>query len=204
MPILIVKLTSFGLYDGIRLLLWCIPYFLIIPSLTIYFLIKNFKKIIFKFFFYVNVLLFVIYFFIFIAITPYHYTYLNIFSNFGLNSPEKFEGDYWNVSIKELVKKIDFSKDQKFDLATCGINRDNFKEYLNIYQKQNIKKINFVDSKDAKYLLMTNRVVNDEGNNSQALKIDTCYNKFAGSTFVSVRRIGREISIIRILESSIK
>jgi hypothetical protein len=204
MPILIVKLTSFGLYDGIRLLLWCIPYFLIIPSLTIYFLIKNFKKIIFKFFFFVNILLFVIYFFIFIAITPYHYTYLNIFSNFGLNSPEKFEGDYWNVSIKELVKKIDFSKDQKFDLATCGINRDNFKEYLNIYQKQNIKKINFVDSKDAKYVLMTNRVVNDEGNNSQALKIDTCYNKFAGSTFVSVRRIGREISIIRILESSIK
>ena len=204
MPILIVRFTSFGVYDGIRLFLWCIPYFLIIPSLTIYFLIKNFKKSIFKFLFYINVSLFIIYFLIFIAITPYHYTYLNILSNFGLNSPEKFEGDYWNVSIKELVKKIDFSKDQKFDLATCGIHRDNLKEYLNIYQKQNIQKINFVDSKDAKYILMTNRVVNDVGNSNKSLKIDTCYNKYIGSTFVSVSRFGREISVIRILESSIK
>ena len=51
---------------------------------------------------------------------------------------------------------------------------------------------------------MTNRVVNDAGNNNKALKIDTCYNKFVGSTFVSVSRFGREISIIRILESSKK
>jgi hypothetical protein len=51
---------------------------------------------------------------------------------------------------------------------------------------------------------MTNRVVNDVGNNNKALKIDTCYKKYIGSTFVSVSRFSREISVIRILESSIK
>jgi hypothetical protein len=51
---------------------------------------------------------------------------------------------------------------------------------------------------------MTNRVVNDVGNNNKSLKIDTCYNKFVGPAFVSVSRFGREISVIRILETSIK
>ena len=201
MPILIIKLSSFGIYDGIRLFLWCIPYFLIIPCMSIYFLIKNFKKRIFNFFCYLNFFLFIIYFFIFISITPYHYTYLNIFKNFGFISPEKFEGDYWGVSIKELVKNSNFSKKQKFDLATCGINQDNLKQYLNIYQKQYVKIINFVKLKDAKYVVMTNRVVDFEGNNRKALKIDTCFNKFSGSTFSSVSRLGREISTIKLLET---
>jgi hypothetical protein len=202
MPILIIKLTSFGIYDGMRLFLWCIPYFCIIPSLTIYFLIKNFKKKIFKFFLYINILLFIYHFFVFIIITPYHYTYLNLFKNFNKNNLERFEGDYWNASIPELVKKIDFSKDKKFNLATCGIHRDHLKEYLNIYQKDNLKKINFVDSKDAKYLLMANRVVDDFGNNNKSLRIDTCFNKYIGYNFISVDRLGRQISVVRIIESN--
>ena len=79
MPILIIKLTSFGVYDGLRLFLWCVPYFLLIPSLITYFLIKNFKKNIFKCILYVYVLLFIIFSFVFISVTPYHYTFLNIF-----------------------------------------------------------------------------------------------------------------------------
>jgi hypothetical protein len=201
MPILITKLSSFGIYDGIRLFLWCIPYFLIIPSMSIYFLVKNFKKSIFIFFCYINFLLFIIYFFIFISITPYHYTYLNFFKNFGSINTEKFEGDYWYVSIKELLKNSDFSKEQRYDLAICFSNSKYLKEYLNIYQKQNAKKINIVKLKDAKYVVMTNRVVHFEGNNRKALKNDTCFNKFVGSTFSSVSRLGREISTIRYLET---
>lgn len=204
MPILIVKLTSFGIYDGLRLFLWCLPYFLIIPSLIIYFLIKNLKKKIFKIIFGANILLFIIYFLIFIAVTPYQYTYLNIFSHFGLNSPEKFEGDYWNVSIKELVKKVDLEKFDKIDLITCGVHRDNLKENLYIYQKKNLNKVHFVDKSNAKYVLMTNRVVNDVGNNSNALKIDSCFNKYIGTDVVSVSRIGRKLSVIRLLETSAK
>jgi hypothetical protein len=204
MPILIIKLSSFGAYDGLRLFLWCVPYFLIIPSLVTYFLIKNFKKNIFKCILYVYVLLFIIFSFVFISVTPYHYTYLNIFSQFGLNSPEKFEGDYWGATIKELVQKIDFSKYEKIDLITCGINRDNLKEYLKIYQNKHIKKINFVKEENAKYVLMTNRVAYDVGNNVNAFKIDTCFNKYIGTTVVSVSRLGRELSVIRFLETPIK
>ena len=202
MPSLIIILSSFGAYDGIRLFLWCIPYFCIIPSLTIYFLLKNIKKILLRFLLYINFLLIIIYFFFFFSITPYHYTYLNLFNFFPSNKLSKFEGDYWNISIKELVKKIDFSKDTKFDIVTCGINRDILKKYLRIYQNNNLKKINFVDHKDAKYVLMTERVVNDVGNNINSLTADTCYNKYSGSNFVNVDRLGRDISVIRIIKPS--
>jgi hypothetical protein len=204
MPILVIKLTSFGIYDGLRLFLWCLPYFLIIPSLIIYFLIKNLKKKIFKIIFGINFLLFIIYFSIFIAVTPYHYTYLNIFSHFGLNSSEKFEGDYWNVSIKELAKKIDLEKFDKIDLITCGVHRDNVKKNLYVYQKKNMNKIHFVKKSNAKYVLMANRVVNDDGNNPNALKIDTCFNKYIGTDVVSVIRTGRKLSVIRLLKTSAK
>jgi hypothetical protein len=202
MPSLIIILSSFGAYDGIRLFLWCIPYFCIIPSLTIYFLLKNIKKILLRFLLYINFLLIIIYFIFFFSITPYHYTYLNLFNFFPSNKLSKFEGDYWNISIKELVKKIDFSKDTKFDIVTCGINRDILKKYLRIYQNNNLKKINFVDHKDAKYVLMTERVVNDVGNNINSLTADTCYNKYSGSNFVNVDRLGRDISVIRIIKPS--
>lgn len=196
MPVLIIKLSTFGAYDGMRLFLWCIPYFCIIPSLTIYFLIKNFKKIMFKFFFYVNILLFSFYLVSFFAITPYHYTYLNFLNGSNLMKFSKFEGDYWNISIKELVKKIDFDKYNDFKLATCGINRDILKKYLNIYQKQYLNKISFVDIKNADYLLMVNRVVSDSGNNQHASNIDTCFNKFKGDSIVKVERSGNTISSI--------
>ncbi len=202
MPCLIIIFSSFGAYDGIRLFLWCLPYFCIIPSLTIYFLLKNIKKIISKFFLYFNFLLIIIYLFNFFSIAPYHYTYLNYFNKFTSNKFSKFEGDYWNVSIKELVKKIDFNNDEKFDLVTCGINRDILKKYISFYHKENLKKINFVDFKDAKYVIMTERVVNDPGNNMNALSIDTCFNKYSGLNFTNVTRLGRDISIIRNLKSN--
>ena len=41
----------------------------------------------------------------FISITPYHYTYLNIFNDLFLKK-NYFENDYWGVSIKELIKKF--------------------------------------------------------------------------------------------------
>ena len=102
------------------------------------------------------------------------------------------------------MQKIDFSKYEKIDLITCGINRDNLKEYLKIYQNKHIKKINFVKEETAKYVLMTNRVAYDVGNNVNAFKIDTCFNKYIGTTVVSVSRLGRELSIIRFLETPIK
>ena len=51
---------------------------------------------------------------------------------------------------------------------------------------------------------MTNRVVYGLGNNVNAFKIDTCFNKYIGTTVVSVSRLGRELSVIRFLETPIK
>ena len=34
----------YPLYDGIRLFLWTLPYFCIIPGIVIYYLIENFKN----------------------------------------------------------------------------------------------------------------------------------------------------------------
>ena len=42
-PFLVVLFLHFSLYDGIRHLLWTLPYFCIIPGLTIYYLIENIK-----------------------------------------------------------------------------------------------------------------------------------------------------------------
>ena len=76
-PNLIFLVNPYPLYDGMRLFLWTLPYFCIIPGLTIYYLLKNFNKIKSK----LTLLFlsfFIVYFlFIFFTITPYQYTYLN-------------------------------------------------------------------------------------------------------------------------------
>ena len=87
-----------------RLFLWSLPYFCIIPAFTIYYLTENFKfiksKLTLSF-----LIIFIIYFiFNFLSITPYHYTYLNIFNGKIENRYQKFENDYWGSTIKELVK----------------------------------------------------------------------------------------------------
>jgi allophanate hydrolase subunit 1 len=67
-----------------------------------------------------------------------------------------------------------------------------------------MNKIHFVKKSNAKYVLMANRVVNDDGNNPNALKIDTCFNKYIGTDVVSVIRTGRKLSVIRLLKTSAK
>ena len=39
-------------------------------------------------------------------LTPYHYTYLNLFAGDFSKVNKKFENDYWGTSLKELVNKI--------------------------------------------------------------------------------------------------
>ena len=44
-PFFLLYFTPFSIYDGLRHVLWMLPYFCIIPGLTIYYLIENFKNI---------------------------------------------------------------------------------------------------------------------------------------------------------------
>lgn len=198
-PLFLFTLLPFGAYDGIRLFLWVIPYFLIIPSLVIYYLIKNLLYLKFKLLFYINLFLILYYLLAFISITPYQYTYLNSFSSHFKDNSEMFENDYWSVSIKELVKKINnVQNGEDYEITTCGINRDILKEYLSLYKiKKNFK---FVPLKEAKYIIMNNRVVSDIGNNQTSKPIDTCYNKHNGKDVVVVKRLNMKLSVLRKLE----
>ena len=193
-PFLIVYFLHFSIYDGLRHVLWTLPYFCIIPGLTIYYLIENIKflkvKLTFSF-----LSLFIIYFlFNFFAITPYQYTYLNIFNGETKNRYKKFENDYWGSSIKELTKKINLDKKETISFATCGINYNGTKYYLKKSGNSNFRLGNVNNSN---YIIMTNRVtpIIDDIYNSKNLT--NCFDKFKGEDLYKVTRNGVVLSVIR-------
>ncbi len=44
-PFVLLYFTPFSIYDGLRHVLWMIPYICIIPGLTIYYLVENINSI---------------------------------------------------------------------------------------------------------------------------------------------------------------
>ena len=151
-PNLIQFIAPFTIYDGLRLFLWAIPYTCIIPALAIYYLIENFNYIRSKI---VSILLlsfFIFYFYNFITITPYHYTYLNLFNGKKENRYKKFENDYWGTSLKELLNNVKFENNNEIKIATCGINDSITKRYFKMI-KSNLN-YKFVAAEDADYILM--------------------------------------------------
>ena len=193
-PFLIVFFLHFSLYDGLRHVLWTLPYFCIIPGLTIYYLIENIKSIKAKLT--LSLLsLFVIYFlFNFFIITPYQYTYLNILNGKIENRYKKFENDYWGSSIKELTKKITLDKKGIISFATCGINQNVAKYYL---KKNSYSNFRLGNSKDSNYIIMTNRVTLDKGNAYNSENLINCFDKFKGENVYKVTRNGLLLSVIR-------
>jgi hypothetical protein len=198
-PFLVVLYLHFSLYDGIRHLLWTLPYFCIIPGLTIYYLIENIKSIKAKLT--LSLLsLFIIYFlYNFFLITPYQYTYLNIFNGKIENRYKKFENDYWGSSIKELIKKINLDKKRTITFATCGINQDVAKYYL---KKRGYSNFRFGNSKDSNYMIMTNRVTLnntnlDHKNMWKSENLINCFDKYKGEDAFKVTRNGVLLSVIR-------
>ena len=133
---------------------------------------------------------------IFISITPYHYSYLNILS--VNNENKKFENDYWGTSIKELINKSDFLKGGG-KLAFCGVNKGVVKNYL---KNKNFSKIKIVNP-DEKYdfMIMTNRTVWSENilswNIKDEDKITSCFDRFKGKNLSVVKRNKLILSIIR-------
>ena len=196
-PNLVSFIIPLPLYDGLRLFLWTLPYFCIIPGLMIYYLIENFKFLFSKL-----TLLFLLvpitYFLInFITITPYHYTYLNIFNGELKNRYQKFENDYWGVSIKELIKKTNLEDKKVLKIATCGVSPALVKKYL--YEKGFLNN-KFVAPKESDYLIMTNRTVSLEEKSEYSKKITNCFDKYKGQDIFSVSRNGIVLSVIRKIE----
>ena len=202
-PNLILLISPFPVNDGMRLFLWALPYFCIIPGLTIYYLIENFSFIKPK----ITLLflsLFITYFlYNFLTITPYHYTYLNILNGKNENRYKKFENDYWATSIDELIKKADFKTDKVIKITTCGFfNNSAVKLYLKNRPNLNYK---FVSPDDADYVIMTNRVSRSDLDykffslqfHLKYKGIMNCFDIFKGNNIADVKRNGLILSIIR-------
>ena len=173
-----------------------IPYFCIIPSLTIYYLIRNLKFLRYKILLATLVILFVYNIFIFLKLTPYQYTYLNAFSGNFSNAHTKFENDYWAVSIKELVKKIpletNFIKEKKkITLAYCGVPHSLVKKELKKIPQLQYDVLELTNPK-IDYILMTNRLQKVSEEN-----VNTCFNNFVGEDLITVERHGLVLSALR-------
>jgi len=193
-PFLLVFFTPFSIYDGLRHVLWMLPYFCIIPGLAIYYLIENIDFLIAKMTLSFLSLLIIYFLFNFFLITPYQYTYLNIFNGKIENRYKKFENDYWGASTRELIKKIDLDKKSTITFATCGIVQNVAKYYL---KKNGYSNFIFGNSKDSSYIIMTNRVTLNDENIWKSENLINCFDKFKGEDTFSVTRNGMLLSVIR-------
>jgi hypothetical protein len=170
-----------------RLFLWFIPYCCIIPALAIHYIIQNFSLLSSKFFSVILSLFFFYFFYNFILITPYQYTYLNTFNGKNEKKYQKFENDYWGVSINELIKKIDFEKDKPIKFSTCGVNHAIAKRYLT---KSGYKNIQFSSPEESDYIIMTNRALEFNG-------FSNCFDRYSGKDMFKVTRNNLSLSLIR-------
>ena len=204
-PIISFVFLPYRVYDGLRLFLYILPYFSIIPGLAIYYLINNFNTLIPKLLLGVIACLFTYHLFIFFSFTPYQYTYLNKFVGNLSNAHNKFENDYWAVSIKELVNQIPNNKDllnnKELKLAFCGAADDNVKLYLKKIKNFQFKQVNWL-TEDYDYIIMTNRAIeankNEGGSDTDNLTgIKTCFDKFKGIDIITVSRNGLILSTLR-------
>jgi len=197
-PNLVSILIPFPLYDGMRLFLWSLPYFCIIPGLTIYYLIKNFNDIKSKLFLSFLSLSVIYFLFNFFIITPYQYTYLNILNGENSQRYKKFESDYWSVSINELIKKANLNKNDVIKVAVCGAHPRAY-TYLKKAGYKNIKKAN---PKEADYIIMTNRTSRVSGeltaeSTNKNVKILNCFDRFKGEDIFKVERNNMPLSVFR-------
>ena len=122
-PNLLLLISPYPIFDNLRLFLYLIPYLSIIPAIVIFYLLENLKFKINKIILTSLSILFIYFIYNFFSLTPYQYTYLNIFNGKFSESHKKFESDYWGTSIKELLKNSNFKKDNHIKLALCGMGR---------------------------------------------------------------------------------
>ena len=197
-PFMIRFIIPIVVYDGMRHFLWVIPYFCIIPGLTIYYLIEHSNLIKFKLIL-ASLLIFIFYYlFNFFTITPYQYTYLNFLNGKAENRYKKFENDYWAVSANELIKFYKFEKEKPLKIAICGVHPRIF-EYFNEIGNFNVTHSN---PSQADYIIMTNRATRISGeltvtSTNKTVKILNCFDIYKGEDISRIERNGVLLSVIR-------
>ncbi len=188
-PSIILFISPFAVYDGVRLFIWVMPYLCIIPGLTIYYLIENFSHLISKITLSILSISIIYFLFNFFMITPYQYTYLNFLNGKPENRYQKFENDYWATSIKELVNNTQFDSTKLIKISVCGMEEYILEKYL---QKKGYINFKFVSSDESEYKFLTNRITFDDNNNPI-----TCFDKFKGNIFSKVERNGLILSQVK-------
>ncbi len=130
--------------------------------------------------------LFIFYIYNFAKMTPYQYTYYNVFAGKKENLIHNFEIDYWGISLKELISYIVKNQYETVNgftnIAICGLNHDIVKIEFNKYPnfKYKIKDLNF---ENYDYVIMNNRPVFKENGKSIS-----CYKKFKNESIVDIVR----------------
>ena len=119
--------------------------------------------------------------------TPYQYTYLNLFNGKSENRYKKFENDYWASSLEELIKRSRFDEGKITKFATCGVPAETSKIY---FEEKGYYDFTFVHPEEADYIIMTNRVSRYHG-------VMNCFDLFKGNDIAVVKRNGLILSVIR-------
>ena len=188
-PSIIILFIPYPIYDGLRLFLWFIPYIVFIPAIVLDFVYNNLKYRKFKLISILFALLFLYHLFNFFSITPYQYTYLNSLNGKKINRYQKFEGDYWSVSLKELIFESKLNSDKQIRYATCGLNS----EIAKIYMKKKYKNTLNTNIENAQYLILTNRTLYSQ----KMGKISNCFDEFNFKNIFYVKRNGVILSAIK-------
>ena len=196
-PILIITLMSVKANNGLRYFLFLLFFLSIVPALVIFYLYENKKKILNKVILFFLIISFCSYFINFIRIAPYHYTYINYFNGKFSNNLNKFQNDYWGLSIKELIGKFETSypidRHQKYKIAFCGVSLDIAQYYLDKIKNFNYIKVS--SNEDYDFIVMVNLLNGDRSSTFKNIK--SCYTQFSGNDLFSVERSELKLSIIR-------
>ncbi len=193
LPVIISIFLGLKIHDGIRYFLYLVPLFNILPAIYISYFMNNLNKYYNKIILIFLIPLLLIFSIKFISITPYQYTYLNVFNDLFLKK-NYFENDYWGTSLKELIKKFSdkIDNNNSIKIAVCGANPINIKYYL---KKNYIKNFVLVDL-DSKfdYAILINRAIYKD---KKDIKNYTCYSKFKNKQiFLSINRNNNVLSKI--------
>ena len=140
-PILVHLIFQVKIYNGIRLFLFIIPFLSLLTAISLYYILKNFKKSIYiKSLLSITAIFFLLFLQRFIFLTPYHYDYSN-FVNLKFSNTEKlYIHDYWTTSYKELMKLIKQNDSlQNIKADYCGGDRFGLRYLANKYSGNKVK-----------------------------------------------------------------
>jgi len=197
-PTFLLMISPFQVYDGLRLFLWYVPYTVMIPALTAYYLLINYKILINKLALLSTFVFFFFYLINFFGYTPFHYTYLNALAGKPSEKNLRFVNDYWGTSLNELIKKIDDHeeiKNKKITVYSCGYNNQILKKYI-----KNIKSnIILSDRNNSDYIIFNNRTLLFTKKNKK--KLQNCYD-YLEKKIVTVTRMGHELGAFGLIKKN--